>query len=87
MLKVFIKHPGKLGFAASIKDELKEMQELVGGYIDENKLKRELETLFSAYEFLTSDSYTELIPFSVFKEFKNPAEDMVKYLKGQGLLG
>ena len=34
MIKVFIKHPGKLGFAASIKDELKEMQELVGGYIE-----------------------------------------------------
>ena len=34
MIKVFIKHPGKLGFAASIKNELKEMQELVGGYIE-----------------------------------------------------
>lgn len=34
MLKVFIKHPGKLGYTAVIKDELKEMQELVGGYIE-----------------------------------------------------
>ena len=34
MLKVFIKHPGRLGYTAVIKDELKEMQELVGGYIE-----------------------------------------------------
>ena len=34
MLKVFIKHPGKLGYTAVIKDELEEMQELVGGYIE-----------------------------------------------------
>ena len=34
MLKVFIKHPGKPGYIAVIKDELKEMQELVGGYIE-----------------------------------------------------
>lgn len=34
MLKVFIKHPGKLGYTAAIKNELKEMQELVGGYIE-----------------------------------------------------
>lgn len=34
MLKVFIKHPGKPGYTAAIKNELKEMQELVGGYIE-----------------------------------------------------
>ena len=34
MIKVFIKHPGKLGYTAVIKNELKEMQELVGGYIE-----------------------------------------------------
>ncbi|MBQ6836411.1 MAG: DUF3846 domain-containing protein [Clostridia bacterium] len=34
MLKVFIKHPSKLGYTAVIKDELEEMQELVGGYIE-----------------------------------------------------
>ena len=28
MIKVFIKHPGKLGYTAVIKNELKEMQEI-----------------------------------------------------------
>lgn len=34
MIKVFIKHPGKLGYTAVIKNELKEMQDIVGGYIE-----------------------------------------------------
>ena len=34
MIKVFIKHPERLGYTAVIKNELKEMQELVGGYIE-----------------------------------------------------
>ena len=34
MIKVFIKHPERLGYTAVIKNELKEMHELVGGYIE-----------------------------------------------------
>ena len=64
-----------------------ELDELVGWYDDEIKFKEQLKLMFSAYKFHTSDSYTELVPLSVFKEFKNPVEDMVKYLKEKGLIG
>ena len=60
---------------------------LVGQYDDEIKLKAELERMFSAYEFHTSNSHTEFIPVIIFNEFKNPAEDMVKYIKEQGWIG
>ena len=46
-----------------------EFDELVGWYDDELKLKAELERMFSAYKFHTSNSHTELIPAIIFNEF------------------
>ena len=78
---------GELELAGAAHIVCDGLDEFVGAYTDEIKLKEQLKMLLSAYKFHTSNSYTELIPLSVFKEFKNPADDMVKYLKECGLLG
>ena len=77
----------ELELAGTLYMTCDELDELVGWYDDAAKLKEQLKLMFSAYRFHTSDSYTELVPLSAFKEFKNPVEDMVKYLKEQCLIG
>ena len=77
----------ELELAGTLYMTCDELDEMVGWYDDAAKLKEQLKLMFSAYKFHTSDSYTELVPLSVFKEFKNPTEEMVNYLKEQGLIG
>ena len=64
MIKVFIKHPERLGYTAVIKNELKEMQELVGGYIET--------VMFTDNLIIVCNEEGRLIPLP--KNFSSPSK-------------